>query len=73
MPIPDKPRFDKLVTYMNLREEAWQLLAEAIKPCPPPPRLCVRISEVAKGGMIGLFEEKMQEVEQILAELEEME
>ncbi len=73
VPIQQKPLVDKLVTYMNLREEAWQLLAEATKPCPPPPRLCVRISEAAKGGMLGLFAEKMQEAEQILAEPEEME
>ncbi len=73
VPIQQKPLVDKLVTYMNLREVAWQLLAEATKPCPPPPRLCVRISEVAKGGMIGLFAKKMQEADQILAELEEME
>ncbi len=73
VPIQQKPLVDKLVTYMNLREDAWQLLAEATKPCPPLPRLCVRISEAAKVGMIDLFAEKMQEAEQILAELEEME
>jgi len=72
-PAQQQELFEKLVTYMNLREEAYLLLAEAIEPCPPPPRQCVRISEVQKGGMLYLFEEKMQEAEQIVAGFEEME
>ncbi len=59
VPIQDKPRFDKLVAYMNLREKAWRLLSVAIK--------------AGDEEMANSFEDKMQEAEQILAELEEME
>jgi len=59
VPIQDKPRFDKLVAYMNLRENAWRLLSVAIK--------------AGDEEMANSFADKMQEVEQILAELEEME
>ena len=59
VPIQQKPLFDKFVTYMNLREEAWRFLLEAIK---------AGDEEMAKS-----FAEKMQEAEQILAEFEETE
>ncbi len=59
VPIQQKPLFDKLVTYMNLREEAWQLLLQALK--------------TGSEEMASSFAETMQEAEQILAELEEME
>ncbi len=59
VPIQQKPRFDKLVTYMNLREEAWQLLLQGIR--------------TGNEELANSFWETMQEAEQILVELEEME
>lgn len=57
VPTQQKQLVEQLVTYMNLREEAWRLLSEALK--------------AEDEEMFNRFTEKMQEVEQILAELEE--
>ncbi len=59
VPIQQKPLVDKLVTYMNLREEAWQLLSQGIK--------------TQNEEMTNSFVETMDEAEQILAEIEKME
>ncbi len=59
VPIQDKPRFDKLIAYMNLRKEAWQLLSQGIK--------------TQNEEMTNSFVETMDEAEQILAEIEKME
>ncbi len=57
VPTQQKQLVEQLVTYMNLREEAWQFLSEAVK--------------AEDEEMLNRFTEKMQEAEQILAELEE--
>jgi hypothetical protein len=59
VPIQQKPLVDKLVTYMILREEAWQLLSQGIK--------------TQNVDMTNSFVETMDEAEQILAEIEKME
>jgi rhomboid protease GluP len=63
VPIQQKPLVDKSVTYMNLREDAWRLLSDAIK--------------TGDERMANSFAEKMQEadqlVEQIISEHEETE
>ena len=63
VPVQLKPLVDNFVVYMNLREEAWQLLSKAIK---------ARDEEMANGAW-EKWQEANQFVEQMNAEFEETE